>query len=379
MKKKVICIIDFGQSHLKFLLLTETFIVARIMIFKNNFKVSKKNKSLYNVDKIINKVRKTVKSISLKYQIESISFVAHGSACFYKEKDKNIKSGYHFSSKNINYKLESEFLSVLKKTPYTFTKKYRNFHNLGKNFFYLKNDLNEFQFFTLTSLLANYFTGQNISDPSYISCHSYLWNFKLNSYSKLTNSKKKIYLPKIKKGGELIKSKVKHDFHLKSIKIFNGCHDSSAAFFFHKAFFSNKNTIFLSTGTSFVIGAYIKNFENLNKKIQFNLLQSPDQKGFFYSQSFENKKFIENLKTKKKDIFIKIFLKINKLNRTDNITLVIDGPLIKDKVNLKLIKNIFKFKEIYCIKNQNAPSFGILRLIQKKNNFKKEKFYKKLK
>ena len=42
MKKKIVCIIDFGQSHLKFLLVTETFIVARTMIFKNNFKISKK-------------------------------------------------------------------------------------------------------------------------------------------------------------------------------------------------------------------------------------------------------------------------------------------------------------------------------------------------
>ncbi len=378
MRKKVICIIDFGQSHLKFLLLTETFIVARIMIFKNNFRISKKNGLFYNGDKIINKIEKTIKSISLKYQIKSLSFVAHGSACFYKEKDKIIKSGYHFSSKNINHKLEKKFKSELKKTPFTFTKKYKNFHNLGKNFYYLKNNLNEFQFFTLTSFLTNYFTGQNISDPSYISCHSYLWNFKLNNYSKLTKCKKKIYLPKIKKGGELIESKIKYNFHLKNLKIFNGCHDSSAAFFFHKVFFSNKNTIFLSTGTSFVIGAYVKDLKNLKKKNQFNLLRSPNQKGFFYSQSFESKKFIKNLKTKKINSFIKIFIKINKLNKIQNTTLVIDGPLAKDKVNLKLIKNIFKFKEIYCIKNQNAPSFGMLRLIQKKNNFKKEKFYKKI-
>ena len=91
MKKKIVCIIDFGQSHLKFLLVTETFIVARTMIFKNNFKISKKNRFFYNVDKIINKVKKTIKSISLKYQIKSISFVAHGSACFYKEKIKTLK------------------------------------------------------------------------------------------------------------------------------------------------------------------------------------------------------------------------------------------------------------------------------------------------
>ena len=43
-EKKIVCIIDFGQSHLKFLLVTETFIVARTMIFKNNFKISKKNR-----------------------------------------------------------------------------------------------------------------------------------------------------------------------------------------------------------------------------------------------------------------------------------------------------------------------------------------------
>ena len=49
---------------------------------------------------------------------------------------------------------------------------------------------------------------------------------------------------------------------------------------------------------------------------------------------------------------------------------MIDESLAKDKVNLKLIKKIYlSLKNNYCIKNQNAPSFGILRLIQKKNNF----------
>ena len=43
MKKKVSCIIDFGQSHLKFILLTGKFKVARTIMCKNNFKFLKKN------------------------------------------------------------------------------------------------------------------------------------------------------------------------------------------------------------------------------------------------------------------------------------------------------------------------------------------------
>ena len=116
----------------------------------------------------------------------------------------------------------------------------------------------------------------------------------------------------------------------------------------------------------------------LTKKFNSIFFDHRIKRGFFTRKVLKIKKFIENLKTKKTNNFIKIFLKINQLNKTDNITLVIDGPLSKDKVNLKLIKNIFKFKEIYCIKNQNAPSFGILRLIQKKITLKKRNFIKSL-
>ena len=52
MKKKVICIIDFGQSHLKFILLTGKLLVARTLIIKNNFKIFIKNSSFYDSDKI---------------------------------------------------------------------------------------------------------------------------------------------------------------------------------------------------------------------------------------------------------------------------------------------------------------------------------------
>ena len=92
--------------------------------------------------------------------------------------------------------------------------------------------------------------------------------------------------------------------------------------FFHKTFFSNKNLVFLSTGTSFVIGAYVKNLKNINNKDQFNLLRSPDQKGYFYSQSFESKQFIKNLKNRKKNQFMEVFIKKNKLKNVNSITLL---------------------------------------------------------
>ena len=53
MKEKIFCIVDFGQTHLKFILVTESFRVARILREKNNFKISEKSIYLYDVDKIL--------------------------------------------------------------------------------------------------------------------------------------------------------------------------------------------------------------------------------------------------------------------------------------------------------------------------------------
>ena len=52
MKKKIICIIDFGQSHLKFNLITQNYRVTRTLIYKNSFKISYNNSCFYNFSKI---------------------------------------------------------------------------------------------------------------------------------------------------------------------------------------------------------------------------------------------------------------------------------------------------------------------------------------
>ena len=58
MKKKVSCVIDFGQSYLKFNLITGKYEVARTLIKKNNFKISRDGFSFYDglkIEKIIKK------------------------------------------------------------------------------------------------------------------------------------------------------------------------------------------------------------------------------------------------------------------------------------------------------------------------------------
>ena len=105
MKKKIICIIDFGQSHLKFNLITQNYRVTRTLIFKNNFVFSYNNSIFYDHLKITKKIKFHINKISENYHIIAISFVGHGSACFYIDEDNVIKNGFHFSSTQFSSKI----------------------------------------------------------------------------------------------------------------------------------------------------------------------------------------------------------------------------------------------------------------------------------
>ena len=65
-------------------------------------------------------------------------------------------------------------------------------------------------------------------------------------------------MPKILKSGKFIGYANNSSFKIsKNCKIYNGLHDTSSSFNFHKNFFNYKNSIFLSTGTTFIFGHYI--------------------------------------------------------------------------------------------------------------------------
>ena len=135
MKNKVSCVIDFGQSYLKFNLITGKYEVARTLIKKNNFKIFRNRFSFYDGLKIEKIIKSYIIKISKTYNITSIVPISHGSACFFLNKDNEIKNGFHFSSIYNNKKILKSYNKSLPKFNETFTPNYKNFHNLGKNIF----------------------------------------------------------------------------------------------------------------------------------------------------------------------------------------------------------------------------------------------------
>ena len=389
MKKKIICVIDFGQSHLKFNLITQNYRVTRTLIYKNNFVVSYNNSIFYDYLKITKKIKLHINRISKIYDITAITCVGHGSACFYIDKNNKIKNGFHFSSNIKNDELK-EFNKSSPKFSETFTPNYKNLHNLGKNFFLINRKNFNIKFMTLTSFIGWLFSKKNIIDPSYISCHSYLWNFKKKSFSSLVKNVINFRsIPKIFMGGKYI-GKINNKFFKinKNCKIYNGIHDTSAAFYFHRLFFKNRNTIFLSTGTTFVFGKFLNNLKNISEKSNFYYLNSIDFKEVVLSRRFQGGSIYKNLSNKKdtkttNNLLAKLTLKELKyyLNNTmsKQFDLVIDGPFSKNKDFLYNLKRLKRNMNIYCAKNKNSPSLGMAHLCNKnKINLTIDDYYNKI-
>ena len=279
---------------------------------------------------------------------------------------------------------------MLPKFSETFTPNYEKFHNLGKNFFLIKKNNENIKFMTLTSFIGWLFSKKNIADPSYMSCHTYLWDFRKKSFSSLvknTNDLKS--MPEIKKGGIFI-SKVNNNFFKinKNCKIYNGMHDTSAAFYFHRLFFNSKNSIFLSTGTTFVFGQFLKNLKKIKEKSNFYFLSPINFKGVVLSRRFYGGLIYRKLKNKKNIKSINRLLAIYtkkelsfylKIATSKHINLIIDGPFSKNNDFLFSLKKLKKNITIYCAKNENAPSLGMAYLCTKKKiKLSRSNYYNKI-
>ena len=376
MKKIVSCIIDFGQSHLKFILITGKFKVARTIICKNNFKFSKKNSFFYDNVKIEKIIKSKINILSQNFKINSLAVISHGSACFFKNSKNNITNGFHFSSNFNNKKLVSKYNKLLPNFNETYTPKYKNFNNLSKNLFLINNQNHKLEFMTMPSYITWIFTKKNIIDPSYLSCHSFLWNFKKKRMSNFLKNIS-IKIPKMKNSGSFI------HYDSKKIKIYNGMHDTSAAFSFHKIFFNDLNTVFLSTGTTFIFGKYLKKIQSIEEKSKFYYLLATNFKGAFLSKRFQggliydrhrkiNKKLADNylaLKT------IEELKNYKKFLPNKNIKLIIDGYFAQNKKFVLKIKEYNNNITIFCAKNKFTPSLGMASLFTNKKSLLIENFY----
>jgi len=377
MKKKVSCIIDFGQSHLKFILITGKFTVARTLVCKNNFKIYKNNSFFYDTLKIEKIIKFKINYLYKNFKIISIAVISHGSGCFFKNKKNKILSGFHFSSNFKNTKLISEYNKLLPNFNETFTPKYKDFHNLSKNLFMISKKNKNLELMTIPSYITWLFSEKNIIDPSYLSCHTFLWNFKIKKISNFLKNTS-IKIPKIKKSGShIIKTN-------NNLKVYNGMHDTSAAFYFHKNFFDEQNTIYLSTGTTFIFGKYLKKIHNIDEKSKFYYLSAADFKGVILSRRFQGGLIYNKFKKKNKK-FIDNYLALRTIKELDtfkkfipnhNMKLVIDGHFAKNKDFVLKIKKYKKEIVIYCAKNKNIPSLGMAYLsAEKKINLLLKDYY----
>ena len=389
MKKKIICVIDFGQSHLKFNLISQNYLVTRTLVYKNNFLVSHNNSIFYDHLKIIKKIKLHINKISKNYDIVAISCVGHGSAGFYIDENNMIKNAFHFSS-NIKYNELNEFNKISLKFSETFTPNYKKLHNLGKNFFLINKENSNNKFMTLTSFISWIFSRKNIIDPTYISCHTYMWNFKKKNFSNLVGKVINFRnVPKMKIGGKFISKINNKIFKInKNCKIYNGIHDTSAAFYFHRLFFKKINTIFLSTGTTFVFGKFLHNLKKITEKSRFYYLNSIDLKKFVLSRRFHGgivyKKLLNQESSQTANTLLaKYTLKelrfyLNGI-KNEQMTLVIDGPFSQNKDFLYKLKELKRDMNIYCAKNKNSPSLGMAHLCnENKINLTMDNYYSKI-
>ena len=368
MNKKIICVIDFGQTHLKFNLITEKLLVARTLIFKNNFKRNKNKLSFYDINKIVSKLNNILLKLNNHYNIISLSFVAHGSSCLFVDSKNNIESGFHHNSKFFNKKILKKYYENIPKFNKTFSPILPNFHNMGKNYFINTLINPNRKFMTLISFFGWLFSNKNVSDPSYMSCHTHLWHLEKKNYSSIVRNKDLKFLPKIKPAGNYL-------FKKDNLKIFVGGHDTSIAFYFHNLFFK-KNTLFLSTGTTFVLGKNLNKITKILENSGFYYLCSPSLNGYFLARRFNPNIIIKkniNLLIKKTSQQISQF---NKLNSENIQNIVIDGPFSNNKTFLKGLNKANKELNIYCVKNKNSPSIGMAYLCNK-IQLKFNNFYKK--
>lgn len=364
LKKSVICIFDFGQSNIKInLFIFKNLSLIKTYVYKNNFLIKKKNKkTFYEFENLAEFIKNKVKFLSKIFYLKHISCVSHGSSCFYIEKKKVYGANHHNSNLKIK-KLDNEFTKILKKNLNTFTPSMDCFHNMGKNYFYVSKLNDNIKFLNLPSIISWIFMNKNISDKTYFGCHSYLWDFKNNKFSYLSNKIGKRSFPKIYKTGKKIGSfRIKQKNKFLITKVYNGGHDTSLAFYFHNKFFKNSNSIYLSSGTYFVIGKYIER-KHLPKKISKNYLL----------KSVENNKLIEVKRFSSKSLSNQnIIKKISKEFKFKNekINLIIDGPFLQNKRLIKELKKINNILDIYLANSKYSSSFGLCSLINNKLKFK---------
>lgn len=418
-KNKLNVVLDIGKTNVKLIFLKNDKIVKEYKtkqqngIYKNSIKTLKSGKI---VIWLIEKLKKE----STKNILENFVCTTHGcSLAFigYDNKEIIACTDYEYSFD----KYKKEFLKVEPKFSISFTPLLEGGLNTGLQIFYFSKKFPTVLKKTKYILSYPQYIAWKLSktysnEITYVGCHSYLWDFKKNKYSQLT---KKLSVenkfPPMKKAWDVIGG---FKLNNKKINILNGVHDSNASYlYFLKS--NLKSFTLVSTGTWYItlnqqtnikklkpnydmlcgINVFGKSvptmrfmggreYELLYKKLKVSsshfkisksilqenlILPSYAPGGPFIIKNY-NLKNILSLKSDERYSLICIYISfvlnfvLDEMNSKN--TLILDGPITKNRDIMNIIASIRKHQETFKNRKEIGTGLGASMLFNMKKTNK---------
>tara|TARA_B100000902_G_scaffold95886_1_gene98607 strand:+ start:2735 stop:4102 length:1368 start_codon:yes stop_codon:yes gene_type:complete len=416
--KKINIVLDIGKTNVKLLFLRNKKVIKEYKT-KQTIKYYRNIIRTLEADKVVDWLIKKINNESKYYIFENFVCTTHGcSLAFIDFDNKEILACTDYEFNFDKYK--KDFLKIQPKFSSSFTPLLEGGLNTGVQLFYLykkfPNILKKTKYIlSYPQYISWKLSKTYASEITYIGCHSFLWDFKKNHYSQLVNKlsvEKKF--PALKKAWDVIGQ---YKINNKKINILNGIHDSNASYlYFLKS--NIKNFTLVSTGTWYItlnqqasvkilepnydmlcgINAFGKSvptmrfmggreYDILIKKLKIS------SKKFKISQSniFDNLIFpsfasggpfkIKNYSLRKilalssdeKYSLICIYISfvlnfvLDRINSKN--TIILDGPIIKNKHIMNIISSIRDNQKIFKNNEEIGTGLGasILFDIKKKN------------
>ena len=418
--KKLNIVLDIGKTNVKLLFLRNKKIIKEYKT-KQTIKYYRNIIRTLEADKVVDWLIKKINNESKYYIFENFVCTTHG--CSLAFIDFNNKEILACTDYEFNFdKYKKDFLKIQPKFTSSFTPLLEGGLNTGVQLFYLykkfPNILKKTKYIlSYPQYISWKLSKTYASEITYIGCHSFLWDFKKNYYSQLVKKlsvEKKF--PALKKAWDVIGQ---YEINNKKINILNGIHDSNASYlYFLKS--NIKNFTLVSTGTWYItlnqqasvkilepnydmlcgINAFGKSvptmrfmggreYDILIKKLkisskkfkisQSNILDNLIFPSFASGGPFKIKNYslrkILALSSDEKYSLICIYISfvlnfvLDRINSKN--TIILDGPIIKNKHIMNIISSIRDNQKIFKNNEEIGTGLGasILFDIKKKINY----------
>ena len=417
--KSLNIVLDIGKTNVKLIFFNKNNKVVKS--YNTKQKPSKKfGIKVLNSAEIYNWTLQKIKSMEKKSRLDKFVCTAHAcSIALIDHKDQELVActDYEFPY----HKYIKEYQKIVPSFNESYTPLLENGLNIGLQLYYLKKKNPDLikktkYYLNYPQYIAWKMTNHYASEISYLGCHSHLWDFKKNKLSSLV---KKLNLknnfPLNEKAWKVIGSK---EVGKSKLKIINGVHDSNASYLYFKN--SNiKNFTLVSSGTWYIIFNQRNSLSKLNPNL--DMLANIDVYGkavptmrFMGGREYDylmtkfklssTIKPVNNFKVEdyliypsyasggafkimninknkfktlsKRQIYYLVCLYIafmlnfclNKMN--SNNTIILDGPITKNPMIMKLLSTLRKKQVVLKNKKEIGTSLGATNLFDMKRKNK---------